>query len=314
VSLANNVVRCLVSAFLLNLSLPGIGSSQQGTPPAPVDTVPVVESGVLAEGVALNERRQQEKQAQQSRFSILPHKPNYLLPLSYNAKPNNYPDGGVIAPNENLDPVEVKFQLSIKTPIWEDIIDNNGTLYLAYSQLAFWQAYNSGASAPFREINFEPEAFVAFNTGYELLGVTSQMVTIGVNHQSNGRTQPMSRSWNRITANLLFSKGETYVNLRPWYRIPENMLVDDNPHMEKYYGYGELYIMQKIKSHTVTLMLRNNLRGSGNRGAVQADWSFPLHKQIKGYVQYFNGYGESLLDYNHANNRIGVGVMLSDWL
>jgi len=84
--------------------------------------------------------------------------------------------------------------------------------------------------------------------------------------------------------------------------------------MEKYYGYGELTILQKIRENTLTMMLRNNLRTSGNKGAVQLDWSFPLHKKLKGYVQFFNGYGESLVDYNHSNNRIGVGVMLTDWL
>lgn len=234
--------------------------------------------------------------------------------MTYNTYPNNTAYSSLPNGTEKLDNLEVKFQLSIKTPLWENIFGDNGTLYVAYSQLAFWQAYNSKTSSPFRELNFEPEIFFAYNTGFKLMGTTSQLVTIGFNHQSNGRSEPLSRSWNRIIANLMFSKGNTYITLKPWFRLPENRQDDDNPHMEKYYGYGELQVVQKLKEHSLTLMLRNNLRTSGNKGAVQMDWSFPLHKKLRGYIQYFNGYGENLADYNHSNHRIGIGVMLTDWL
>lgn len=275
---------------------------------------PLATPKLTSDSTALQTRMQHEKQSSGLLFSILPHKTNYLIPVSYNRTPNHAAYNGTSTHDESLDNLEVKFQLSIKTPLWEDIFGDNGTLYVAYSQLAFWQAYNSKTSAPFREINFEPEIFLAFNTGYELLGVTSQLMTVGFNHQSNGRSEPLSRSWNRITASLPFSRGDTYIVLSPWFRIPENSQDDDNPHMERYYGYGELQLLQKIGNHTLTVMVRNNLRRSDNKGAVQLDWSFPLHKKLKGYIQYFNGYGESLVDYNHLNNRIGIGVMLTDWL
>jgi len=61
-------------------------------------------------------------------------------------------------------------------------------------------------------------------------------------------------------------------------------------------------------------MIRDNLDFSDNHGALQLGWSFPVTNKVKGYVQWFNGYGESLIDYNSYSNSIGVGIKLSDWL
>ena len=63
-------------------------------------------------------------------------------------------------------------------------------------------------------------------------------------------------------------------------------------------------------------MSRNNLESGFSKGAVELSWSFPLwnYPYFKGYVQYFTGYGESLIDYNNYVNTIGVGVAISDWL
>jgi phospholipase A1 len=61
-------------------------------------------------------------------------------------------------------------------------------------------------------------------------------------------------------------------------------------------------------------LLRNNLQSTSNHGAVQVSWRLPLHGRLRGYIQYLNGYGESLIDYNHRQQSIGIGVSLSDWM
>ncbi|MCJ7501340.1 phospholipase A, partial [bacterium] len=67
------------------------------------------------------------------------------------------------------------------------------------------------------------------------------------------------------------------------------------------------------KDHSFTMMLRNNLR-SDNRGAVEVGWSYPLKGRMKGYLQIFEGYGESLVDYDYRMTRVGMGILLADWL
>jgi len=61
-------------------------------------------------------------------------------------------------------------------------------------------------------------------------------------------------------------------------------------------------------------MTRNNLDFGDNHRALKLGWIFPLSNKIQGYVQWFNGYGESLIDYNHHSKSVGTGVKLSVWL
>jgi len=139
------------------------------------------------------------------------------------------------------------------------------------------------------------------------------MINIGLNHQSNGRSQPLSRSWNRAVANFGFERNGFNLIARAWYRIPENARNDDNPDIDRYMGYGELWGFYYWKNQRFAVMARNNLRPSDNKGAVQLEWSIPLIEHISAYLQYFNGYGESLVDYNKSVNRFSIGFMVTTW-
>jgi len=66
------------------------------------------------------------------------------------------------------------------------------------------------------------------------------------------------------------------------------------------------------QTHNFSLLLRNNLR-SDNRGAFQLGWSFTVSKPARLYAQYFNGYGESLINFDENVNRLGLGFELSNW-
>jgi phospholipase A1 len=147
----------------------------------------------------------------------------------------------------------------------------------------------------------------------EVLGLNARILTLGFEHESNGRAEPLSRSWNRIYGMVVAEKSNLTLALKAWYRIPEKASEDNNPDITHYLGYGELYAYYKYDDHILGMMFRPAFSG-GFKSGLQLDWSFPLFKNLQGYVQYYNGYGESLIDYNHYNNRIGVGIMLNNWL
>ena len=268
---------------------------------------------------ALERRVNQEDISTGNIWTITPHKQNYILLGAYNfSSPYEEPWEKSAGKDIDLNKAEVKFQVSFKFMLWEDIFKNrkNGDLYLAYTQLAMWQLYNRDISSPFRETNYEPEAFLAFDTAWNIFGFKNRFFLFGISHQSNGREEPLSRSWNRFYANFIMNRGNLVLSVKPWIRIPEDTTDDDNPDIEDYLGYGELRAIYRTGDNTFGMMLRNNLKFDNNRGAVQLDWSFPLPgtDRIKGFVQYFNGYGESLLDYNASTSRLGMGFLLTDFL
>jgi phospholipase A1 len=278
-------------------------------------------------------------------FVIRPYRMNYFLPVAYNSSPNDETNLEY-DPSAKAQHNEAKFQLSFKAKVWEDVLQEplqgfydsikvvkGLDVWVAYTQLAFWQLYNSAFSSPFRDINYEPELLINFRTNYNILGFKGRFINVGFNHQSNGRSKPLSRSWNRIVANIGLERNNFALQLKTWYHLPENEGDDDNPDMTHYMGYGELWTTFYWKDMRFAMMLRNNFR-QDNLGAIQLDWSIPpstLGKLLLGrmlssswidkylsdkfslYVQYFNGYGEGLMDYNQSINRISVGLMIAEW-
>lgn len=266
---------------------------------------------------AVSERLRQDEKHVLQPFTLMAHKQNYILLAAYNASGYNsevyqqeYND-----PTIELDDTEAQFQISIKAPLAIDLF-NMVDIYGAYTNRSFWQVYNSDISAPFRETNHEPELWMQFRPNWEFLGFTNTVNVIGIVHQSNGRGGLLSRSWNRVYASFIAERGNLGLSFKPWYRLPEDDDDDDNPDITDYMGHYELRAVYKWDKHTFSGMSRNNLESGFSKGTVQLGWSFPLgdYPYLRGYVQYFNGYGESLIDYDQHANRIGLGVALTDLL
>ncbi len=271
---------------------------------------PAVVAAQEESGSAIDDRIALEWETYDNPFAITPHRPTYILPLAYSDRPNNTPYAGMPLEVEDN---EIKMQFSFKVPLVRNLIFGQGLLSFGYTQQSFWQAYNGNYSSPFRETNHEPEILLSFPSEYAFGKFRGRLITLSFNHESNGRSEPLSRSWNRVMLDFVLQHEGTYLSFKPWWRIPEDALEDDNADIEDYLGSFELRALRKFSDHSVGLMLRNNLH-SENRGALQIDYTFPLSKRLRGYLQLFDGYGESLIDYDHHGRRIGIGVMLTDWL
>ena len=262
---------------------------------------------------AMEKRIMMEKGVMENPFIILPHRPNYLIPMSY-SEGYNKPYKEVFK-GKKLQNIEAKFQVSMKYIALSDFLTDDLNIMFAFTSTSWWQSYNSEISSAFRETNYEPEMIFSYIKPSNVGAFNIREISLSINHQSNGKSGTLSRSWNRIIGGVVAEKKNWIVALEGWYRMPEKRENDDNPNIENYLGYGQLGVIWKAsEGHNLDMRLRNNLKIDDNRGSIELGWSFPLSRQLRGYVQYFNGYGEGLIYYNHPTERIGLGVKLTDWL
>lgn len=276
------------------------------------------ETDVTGNSRLLDRRLSMEALNRSNRFLLTPHKRNYLLPVSYQSDRNTAPYEAANSPLAEPQSTEVEFQLSVKILIREGLFGDNGHLYMGYTNHSLWQAYNRDISRPFRETNHQPELILSFINDWEIFGFRNVINEAAIVHQSNGQSGDLSRSWDRIMFTSVFERGPFAFAINPWYRIPEDKgdgpddpTGDDNPDIEKYMGNFELSAAYQRKDNIISLMVRNNL-SSNNRGALELGWSFPVSSTVRGYLKVFNGYGHSLIDYNHHTTAVGLGITFTD--
>jgi len=268
----------------------------------------------------IQKRHLLEERVGSNPFAILPHRQNYFLPISYVDEQHEdiYED---VLQGNSLDDLETEFQISIKFLAAEDFLAPNHDLEFGFTATSWWQTYNGGISAPFRETNYEPELILRNRNPWSLFGLPVKSSHVSLNHQSNGQAGSLSRSWNRVIAGVAVEHGNLVWGTELWWRIPEDekddptdASGDDNPDIERYVGQGQVGLLWKSsKNHNLHLQIRNNLR-SKNRGSIKMGWTFPFSDHLRGYLQYFNGYGESLITYNRNSTRVSIGFLLTDWL
>ncbi|MFC5509620.1 phospholipase A [Massilia jejuensis] len=240
-------------------------------------------------------------------FKFRPHHTNYLI-VNRSYRQNEAPYQVFRELNGDdirLSKSELAYQLSFKLKMMEGAFGKPVDLWFGYTQNSFWQAANSKASSPFRETNYQPEVMAIVPLAIGLGGVKLTHAGLGVNHQSNGQSGTLSRSWNRVYGQLGIEKGGFSATGRVWKRLSEDD--DDNPDIVDYMGRGDLALAYRREGHVYSSTLRYNFHTE--RGAIQAGWAFPLAGNLKGYAQAFAGYGQSLVDYNYFQRSLGIGML-----
>lgn len=213
----------------------------------------------------------------------------------------------------NMRSDEIKFQISLGLPFWHGIVGKNSVLGASYTSQSLFQFSNFNHSSPFRDTKHEPQLFVGWTTERALpWGWRLNEIEAGINHQSNGRSNDelKSRSWNRIYSRFSAVKDNWIVEFKPWWRIPESRAQDDNPDITKYRSYGDLTVGYIKDKHQIKLT--GHYHPKHNKGGLEVSYNYTLTKRIALYMQYYTGYGESLLDYNRNTKRIGIGIALNN--
>lgn len=261
----------------------------------------------------VQERITKESKAEANTFTVAFYKPTYILPYYYTFSPYNSVYQGNTPDDESLKSDEIKYQISFKVPAWKNIFNSSTSLYLGYTQLSYWQAYNNRAF--FRETDYEPEFYFSDELNYSLgNNWRLNFINLGAVHQSNGQGGSLERSWNRAYIEAVVSNDAWIIGIEPWIVFRDSTYERQNPDMSTYLGYEEIVVAYKQGNQVFSLETRNFIESGGRRSGNTLSWSFPLTKYLKGYVQAFSGYGQSLIEYNHRTNSVGVGIALSNWV
>lgn len=232
--------------------------------------------------------------------------PNYILPYYYTADPyqkvykNHTPD------NQNVMSSELYAQLSFRVPVVKRLLAKDTSLHIAYTQNMFWQFY--AKSQYFRETNYQPEIFIEKDLS------SSSLARLSLNHQSNGRGGDLERSWNRAIVTFQTSGTTWLLDIKAWALLFKSASSDlHNPRIAHYLGHEIITLSKRFKSLVLSVEAQN-IESGLKRGHIALTASYPLTKNFKLFTRVFNGYGQSLIEYDNKTFAAGVGIAFNDWI
>ena len=213
-----------------------------------------------------------------------------------------------------------KFQFSFKYRLFglaDDLIETLPALrgiHYGYTQRSLWDI--EGPSGPFYDTSYVPELFYesAHYVGPPAGLVHWLGLQAGVRHESNGRGGLDSRSLNVVYARPTIAFGD----LDDWRLILSPQFstyitsLEDNPDLRDYRGYFELQLAFG-RAQSWELALTSRMGEDFRNVGLQADLTIPVTVRRIGFsaylmIQYFDGYAESLLQYQERTSALRAGI------
>lgn len=201
----------------------------------------------------------------------------------------------------------VKFQISISQRLTRSTLPWNTYLYLFYTQKVFWNVLEK--SLPMTDLNFNPGIGLA-----KPLFVKNRFigqVIFALEHESNGRDGDASRSWNKISvgANIMIDPN-LVVHGKAWIPIVDGGNNRDILDYSGIYQVGlQAFSLNRRFGGSVVLVKRRGWRLNYNT-TIEFFWRMRKNDNQYLFVQYYNGYGEGLLEYNKFHSMIRAGIVI----
>jgi outer membrane phospholipase A len=192
------------------------------------------------------------------------------------------------------------------------------SLQFGYTQRSLWDI--AGDSSPFYDTSYMPAFFfesLASQSDANRAGPFRWVgYQAGYQHESNGQGLTASRSLNTLWVRSAFIVGapeDWHVIVVPkvWTYVAD---LSNNPDIENYRGYGELSLVFGRNGGTA-LAYTGRAGKDFNHVTTQLDLTIPIRLKLLDFasyflVQYFDGYGESLRDYNRRSTALRAGISL----
>lgn len=222
-------------------------------------------------------------------------------------KDNYFVFGTSVGPRPTKQNSNVKFQISVAQRLTKSTLPFGTYLYLFYTQKAFWNVLEN--SMPFHDLNFNPGIGLAKPLFAE--GTYIGKAIFQIEHESNGRDSIQSRSWNRISfgASIIIDRN-MMVHGKYWIPIVDG---ENNKNITKYVGIlqgGINYISDNGRFFgSLTLVKRAKWKPSFNT-TIEFGYKISRNDNQYLFLQYYNGYGEGLLDYRTFRSELRVGMVI----